>query len=234
MKVRITPARGYAHGHIETLLIQIGITPPAPRHPEGLVIMDLTEAQIATFQLKGNAHRVERLPEAEAAGVASAAPAPDPTPAPVSIPAPNAAFVSLQCPICDGEFNVATAMLPQGAVTIDCVRCGALLMLEGRKIVGSRMKVPTLQLVTAAGYSDEAAAKIVARQQDMADWVAAGKNLADFPDRNIKGEAAPTPTPDPTPAPEVSPETKVDESTTPTPEVPKQDGKEAKGVKKSN
>ena len=64
MTVRITPALGYAHGHIETLLIQLGINPPTPRRADGLVIMDLSEAQVAAFQLKGNAHRIERLPDA--------------------------------------------------------------------------------------------------------------------------------------------------------------------------
>ena len=55
MRIRITPAYGYVHGHIETLLIRLGITPPA-RRPDGIVEMDMSEAQIGAFQLTGNAH----------------------------------------------------------------------------------------------------------------------------------------------------------------------------------
>lgn len=62
MKVRITPAGGYAHGHIETLLIQLGITPP-PRHPDGIVEMELTQGQLDMFSLRGGAHKVEKLPD---------------------------------------------------------------------------------------------------------------------------------------------------------------------------
>lgn len=63
MKVKLTPARAYAHGHIETLLGQIGVAPPVPRRPDGIVIVEMTEQQLATFQLKGGAHGVERIKE---------------------------------------------------------------------------------------------------------------------------------------------------------------------------
>ncbi len=82
MRVRITPARAYAHGHIETLLIQMGVTPPSPRSKDGTVEVELSEQQLATFQLRGSAHKVERrLPDA------ATSPAPPP-PAPVPQAAP--------------------------------------------------------------------------------------------------------------------------------------------------
>lgn len=82
MRVRITSARAYAHGHIETLLIQMGVTPPSPRSKDGTVEVELSEQQLATFQLRGSAHKVERrLPDA------ATSPAPPP-PAPVPQAAP--------------------------------------------------------------------------------------------------------------------------------------------------
>ena len=62
MKVRITPAVAYAHGHIEKTLLEIGVRHPAPR-PDGIVEMELTPLQLSQFQLRGGAHKVEIIPE---------------------------------------------------------------------------------------------------------------------------------------------------------------------------
>lgn len=75
MKVRITPAGGYAHGHIETVLIQIGITPP-PRQPDGVVEMELSQSQLDTFRLRGGAHRVDIVPDEPVPVVVPSDPAP--------------------------------------------------------------------------------------------------------------------------------------------------------------
>lgn len=82
MRVRITSARAYAHGHIETLLIQMGVTPPSPRSKDGTVEVELSEQQLATFQLRGSAHKVERLPDA-----ATSPSPPPPAPVPQAAPA---------------------------------------------------------------------------------------------------------------------------------------------------
>jgi len=110
MKVRITPAGGYAHGHIETLLIQLGITPP-PRHPEGIVEMELTQAQVDAFQLKGGAHRVQILPEptpivlppqAVAPVTHAPVPIPDPAPAAKQTPSPSSEVPTLEALMAKG------------------------------------------------------------------------------------------------------------------------------------
>ena len=62
MRVRITPATAYSHGHIEKTLVQCGITPP-PSRADGVVEMELSEYQLSQFQLRGDAHHVERLPD---------------------------------------------------------------------------------------------------------------------------------------------------------------------------
>lgn len=61
MRVKITPAHGYIPGHVETTLMQMGVTPPA-RTPDGTVTMELSEAQIEKFALRGGSHKIERLP----------------------------------------------------------------------------------------------------------------------------------------------------------------------------
>ncbi len=82
MRVKILPARAYAHGHIETLLIQMGVTPPSPRSKDGTVEVELSEQQLATFQLRGSAHKLERLPDA-----ATSPSPPPPAPVPQAAPA---------------------------------------------------------------------------------------------------------------------------------------------------
>ena len=62
MRVRITPATAYSHGHIEKTLVQCGITPP-PSRADGVVELELSEYQLSQFQLRGGAHHVERLPD---------------------------------------------------------------------------------------------------------------------------------------------------------------------------
>ena len=144
MRIRITPAYGYVHGHIETLLIRPGITPPA-RSPDGIVELEMSEAQVATFQLTGNAHRIERLADSEAAAPVAEAPAP-PAPAPPA-PAVDSPFVALTCPVCRNEFNLVKAMLPGGSsVEMNCSKCGAQLTVEHAKkqfkIVEANPRVP--------------------------------------------------------------------------------------------
>jgi len=130
MKIRITPAYGYVHGHIETLLIRQGITPPA-RRPDGIVELEMSEAQVATFQLTGNAHKIERLADSEAPAPVAEAPAPSPAPAPAAAPVADSPFVALTCPVCANEFNLVKAMLPGGSsVVMNCSKCGAQLTVE--------------------------------------------------------------------------------------------------------
>ena len=121
MRVRITPALAYAHGHVENVLIRIGCNPPSPRRPDGIVEMDLTEAQIQQFQLIGNAHHVERLPEGANGEPAAAAPIVIPTPAETNI----------VCPVCNQVgYTIAHDGTPiPDVIRAECGNCGALLMI---------------------------------------------------------------------------------------------------------
>ena len=181
--VRITPALGYAHGHIESLLIQMGLNVPSPRRPDGIVQMEMSEAQIATFQLRGNAHRVERLngadlqaPSAEAAAAA----APAGSPAPAAVPEVESPFITLACPICGREVNLVRAMMPGGAAELDCSECGGHLIIEHFAIAKAKVRVPTKDEVLKAGYGEEAADRIIAEQTRLAEWVEAGKPVKEF------------------------------------------------------
>jgi hypothetical protein len=129
-RVRISPALGYAHGHIDSLLIQDGITPPTPRRPDGIVEMDLTEAQVARFQLRGNAHRIQWLTDGQPA---EQTPAPAEA-APAAIEA-DSAFVTLQCPFCGREFNLIKALVSGGSTGTECLNCLAKMQIENFKIV---------------------------------------------------------------------------------------------------
>lgn len=58
MKIRVTPAYGYAHGHAEKVLIATGVR-DVSTDPDGTVNATVTEQQLETFQLRGVAHKVE-------------------------------------------------------------------------------------------------------------------------------------------------------------------------------
>jgi len=179
--VRITPALGYAHGHIESLLIQMGLNVPSPRRPDGIVQMEMSEAQIATFQLRGNAHRVERLHGEETQAPTEApAPAPAGSPAPAAVPEVESPFITLACPICGREVNLVRAMMPGGNAELDCSECGAHLIIEHFAIAKAKVRVPTKDEVLKAGYSEEAADRIIAEQTRLAEWVEAGKPVKEF------------------------------------------------------
>ena len=137
MRVRIIPAHGYVHGHAENLLLQQGIAVPV-RRPDGIVEVDLTEQQIATFQLKGNAHRLERLAEGDVSAPA-AAPVPQAAAAPVA-PVVESAFVTLECPLCHSEFNLVKMLAPGGNVETNCSQCGAFLTIEGFNVTTAQAK----------------------------------------------------------------------------------------------
>jgi len=139
MLVRITPALGYAHGHIETLLIQMGLTVP-PRRPDGVVEIEMSEAQIERFQLRGNAHKLERIATGEITSMWPVE-APPP-PAPVAPPAAESLFVSLACPACGNDFNLVKALAPNGSVETNCAKCGANLTIEHFAIVDCNPRVP--------------------------------------------------------------------------------------------
>ena len=62
MKIKVTPAYGYAHGHAEKILIAIGASSICT-DPDGIVTAEVTPQQFEMFQLRGVAHRAEVLPE---------------------------------------------------------------------------------------------------------------------------------------------------------------------------
>jgi predicted nucleic acid-binding Zn ribbon protein len=166
MKIRITPAHGYVHGHIETLLIRQGITPPA-RRPDGIVELDMSEAQIAAFRLTGNAHKIERLADSEAPAPVAEAPAPPPAPA----PAADSPFVALTCPVCANEFNLVKAMLPGGSsVVMNCSKCGAQLTVEHAEkqfeIVDALKRIPAALERIDHGLGDRASRDQLVPPQD--------------------------------------------------------------------
>jgi hypothetical protein len=74
MKIKVTPAYGYAHGHAEKILIAIGAS-SISTDPDGIVTAEVTPQQFEMFQLRGVAHRAEVLPE-------FTAPVPPPIPQP--------------------------------------------------------------------------------------------------------------------------------------------------------
>ena len=99
--------------------------------------LDLTEAQIATFQLRGNAHKLERLADSAAPAPVVEAAAPPP-PAPVA----DSPFVALECPICQKEFNLVKMLAPGGSVETFCTQCGAALTIEHFTIVEANPRIP--------------------------------------------------------------------------------------------
>jgi hypothetical protein len=140
--------------------------------------MDLSEAQIAAFQLKGNAHRIERLPDAPVEAAAAAPQAPV-----IEMPKPPSDLVTMACPICKQEFHIVRAMAPDGNAEVVCSQCNAKLTVEHFTVTGTRptsVETPTLQQVKEAGYSDEAAKGIVARQEKLAQWVKDGNTIESF------------------------------------------------------
>lgn len=58
MKIRVTPAYGYAHGHAERVLVAAGAS-SISTDQDGIVTAEVTPQQFETFQLRGVAHKVE-------------------------------------------------------------------------------------------------------------------------------------------------------------------------------
>ena len=147
MKVRISPAGGYAHGHIETLLIQLGITPPA-RQPDGIVEMELTQQQLDSFRLRGGAHKVEILPE---------------TPTPIVVPpaagAPVPAVPAAPVvPIAPAERRQTKKRLAEFPVsTLEELMKEGIPKVKARKIIWQQQQIADL---LAQGKEDEARALI--------------------------------------------------------------------------
>jgi hypothetical protein len=128
--------------------------------------MDLTEAQITSFQLIGNAHHVERLPDGPIE-----APAAAPAPAPVPVP-------TVKCPLC--QSGVAIAPGSPDVFGTDCGNCGAHLLIGTDASKGGERFImasepgtktsplpvslgppQTVQELMAQGYSKKDAKRIV-------------------------------------------------------------------------
>ena len=62
MKIRVTPAYGYAHGHAERVLVAAGAS-SISTDQDGIVTAEVTPQQFDTFQLRGVAHKAEVLPD---------------------------------------------------------------------------------------------------------------------------------------------------------------------------
>ena len=145
MRVRISPAGGYAHGHIETLLIQLGIAPPSPRDPDGIVVMELTQAQLDAFSLRGGAHRVEILPELPAPIVLPPETAVAPVP-PVSAVPP--------VPLAPAERRQTKKRLAEFPVsTLEELMKEGIPKVKARKIIWQQQQIADL---LAQGKEDEA------------------------------------------------------------------------------
>ena len=192
MKVRIHPAMAYAHGHIENVLIQIGITPPV-RRPDGVVEIDLSEAQITQFQLRGNAHRVERVQEGTQSPAVAVPPA-APAAAPVAAPAAEKpTFATVVCPWCAKDNNIVIALAPAGGTfELGCSHCGKPILVnrigdvfevEKPAPIPPAIVIPTLEETVKAGYSKEAGAKIIERQTKLKAWVDAGNSAETFQEK---------------------------------------------------
>ena len=65
MKIRVTPAYGYSHGHAERVLVAAGAS-SISTDQDGIVTAEVTPQQFETFQLRGVAHKAEVLPDAPA------------------------------------------------------------------------------------------------------------------------------------------------------------------------
>ena len=60
MKIKVTPAYGYAHGHAEKVLIALGAS-SISTDPDGIVTAEVSAQQLEAFQLRGVAHKLEVL-----------------------------------------------------------------------------------------------------------------------------------------------------------------------------
>jgi len=124
MKIKVTPAYGYAHGHAEKILIAIGASSICT-DPDGIVTAEVTPQQFEMFQLRGVAHRAEVLPDPSAI---------PPGPPALTLEKDSVGrteeFQTLTCPACEYAFQVLHDGTPRDVFEIPCEKCGATLTID--------------------------------------------------------------------------------------------------------